>query len=34
MTLYGMTSIGGAFDPANRQRYTPFGTVFSIPGAP
>jgi len=34
MTLYGMTSIGGAYDPANRQRYTPFGTVFSIPGVP
>ncbi len=34
ITLYGMTSIGGAFDPANRQRYTTFGTVFSIRSVP
>ena len=33
MTLYGMTSIGEAYDPANRQRYTSFGTVFSVPVA-
>ena len=34
MMLYGMTSTGGAYDPSNRQRYTPFGTVFSIPSVP
>ena len=30
MTLYGMTSTGGAYDPPNRQRHTAFAKLFVL----